>query len=164
MSVANLITLLAPLVSPGLLILAEQNGPRPPKPYATLSVRNVRPAPPVKREVNDAGVIELVQVKYLTCELQTFGAGAMETAELAGLRMRFPTTAMRAEALGLGISRINNALDVPELLNQSQFEERAILEFTVYDALAAGDDVGVIESVEFECFDHVHTVSTPPEV
>lgn len=159
MSLANIMALVAPLVAPGSLILAQQNGNRPPKPYATLDIRTTLPARPYQREPDTAGVTELVQQLYRTCELQFYGVDALARAEIAGLSLRFPTVTARAESLGLGVSRVANALRVPELLNQSQYEERAVLEFSVYDAIVASDDVGLIEGVEFECFDHTHTVT-----
>lgn len=161
MSVANIMALVAPLVAPGGLILAQQNGNRPPKPYATLDIRTTLPARPYQREPNTAGITELVQQLYRNCELQFFGVNALATAELTGLRLRFPSVSSRAEVLGIGVARVANALRVPELLNQSQYEERAVLEFSVYDAIVASDDVGLIEGVEIECFDHTHLVSKP---
>lgn len=162
MTVAAIQALLAPLVAPGPLILADQNGPRPGKPFAALAVRSM-PGHPMtyEREPNADGVAELVQHRQVVVELQTFGNGAFEFAETVALKLLFPSNVMRAEALGLGVSRINNVLRVPELLNQSQYEERGVLEFTVYDSLSGLDNVGLIENVEIDCQGHQYLVSKP---
>jgi hypothetical protein len=160
MSIAAIQSLLAPLVAPGPLILADQNGPRPAKPFAALAVRST-PGQPMtyQYDPDETGSAEIVQHREVVVELQTFGANAFEFAQMVGLKLLFPSHVMRAEALGLGVSRINNVLRVPELLNQSQYEERGVLEFTIYDSLAGNDDVGLIENVNLECFEHTHLIS-----
>lgn len=161
MSVAALQALIAPLVAPGLLILADQNGPRPDKRYATLSVRSTAPITVVKRPVDANGVIEVVQPQQMVVEVQWFGQGSFQSAQEAGVKLRFPSVVDRAEVLGVSIIDIRSVTRVPELLNQSQYEERAILEFLAYDTIALGDDVGLIEHVELDCFSHTHVIDTP---
>lgn len=159
MSIAALQTLIAPLVAPGVLIFADQNGPRPEKPFATLSVRGTpSPAYAYEAKPDIDGIAEISQHAEYTVEVQCFGNGAFNLARMVGLKLLFPSNVMRAELLGLGVSRIINVSRVPELLNQSQYEERGVLEFTVYDALVSSDDVGRIESVEIGCFDHSHII------
>lgn len=149
MSLANIQEFISPLVN-GPLILADQNGPKPAKPFATLSVRSAVPFRPIRLIPDENGSQANIQGMYLSIEIQSFGVTAFSDAHLTALKLRFETNSMRAESLGLGVSRITNITRVPELLSQSQFEERAIVEVTMYDALIAQDDVGLIESAIVE--------------
>jgi hypothetical protein len=148
MSVANLHALLAPIVAPGPLIFADQNGTRPAKPFSTLSVRSSTPITVVRHKPDTVGIETLDQLLRRTVEVQFFGAGSEEKAEAVALKLRYHTHVLRAETLGLGVSTIRSVTGLAELLNSSQFEERAILEFTVNDNVAGDDDVGLIEHVE----------------
>lgn len=157
----SLQSLLAPIVAPGALIFSEQNGPRPPKPYATISVVEMSPITVVKTKPDVLGQITLHQQQRLSVQVVFFGKHAGERAEAASLKLHFNTHVERAERLGLGILTVQSTTDNPELLNGSQFEERATLEFIVNNSITVDDDVGLIEHVEIECFDHSHIVDSP---
>lgn len=150
--------LLAPLVTPGPLIMADQNGPRPGKPFAALSLRSTRPFGPIVEQVDENGFVRVTQYLHVNTELQCFGLGGYARSQMVGLRLMMPSNVQRADSLGLAISRVNQALRVPELLNENQYEERGILEFVAYASISADDEVGLIEQVEIECFGHTHTV------
>lgn len=158
---AALQALLAPIVAPGALIFSDQNGPRPPKPYATISVTNTTPISVVKVKPDVLGRMTLHQLQVRTVQVIFFGPDADERAEAASLKLHFPTHVQRAEVLGIGVLSVQSTEMAPELLNNSQFEDRAVLEFTVNEILTIDDDVGLIEYVDFECFDHSHIVSSP---
>jgi hypothetical protein len=162
MSVAAFISLVSSLVAPNKLILSDQNGTRPAKPYATISVRTVTPARPQQSIPDATGAIDISQQQLNNIEIQFFGDNSVELANNLSLKLRFPSTSVLADTLNVGIGRVNQVLRVPELLNASQFEERAILEFTAYDVLSGIDQTDLIEKVEIECFDHVHLVDTSP--
>lgn len=149
MARVNLYNFLAPLSpAPGGLIWADQNAPRPAKPYATVTVRSVDPSPPVSARVDAAGVIAMTQVIRLSVEWQFIGKNALDLARMAAFRIRSETNLDRAKELGLGILNIDSVYPVPEVLNASQIEERAIVEMAVLDSDAFGDNVGLIEEVE----------------
>ena len=164
MSISAFISLLAPLLAPHNLIMSEQNGTRPAKPFATVSVRSIRPARATESVPDGVGEIDIWEHRANTVEIQVFGDNASDIASLLALKLRYPSTADRAESLNIGISNITSVLRVPELLNTSQFEERAILEFTAYDLLLGSDNVGLIENVELDCFEHTHIISSPTVV
>lgn len=149
MSKANLYSLLAPL-SPtvGGLIWADQNGPRPEKPYATVAVRSFDPFPVVKQTVDVDGIENVSQLVRLAVEWQFIGLNALDMAKAAQLKLRTDTQANRAEVLNLGVSAVNSGTAVPTVLNTTQIEERAIVELIVYDSEFVLDDVGLIENVE----------------
>lgn len=164
MSIESFLSMISPLIAPQKLILSEQNGTRPAKPFATMTVRTVLPSRAEEHEVDESGDVLMSQQQLNAIEVQFYGDHAFEYASQLGLKLRYPTTQWLAESLNIGVARVNRALRVPELLNTSQFEERAILEFTAYDVLSGTDNVGLIESAEIDCFGHSHIVSKPPEV
>lgn len=164
MPVSAFISLLTPLLAPNKLILSDQNGTRPAKPYATISVRTIQPDNVQESIPDDDGEVDVWQHQLNTVEVQFFGDNASELANLLSLKLNFPSTSDKAELLNVGIANVSRVIRVPELLNTSQYEERAILEFTAYDVLLATDNVGVIENVEFECYDHTHIVSRPSDI
>src|SRR5690349_21639534 len=161
MSVAAFIALVAPLLAPNKLILSNQNGTRPPKPYATISVRSIRPARPQDTALDDAGITQIDQHQLNTIEIEIFGDNAVILANALAAKLRYTSTQYEADRLNVGIVRIDQVLRVPELLNTSQFEERAILEFTAYDVLLGNDDVGLIEHAVIEATDRTITVDKP---
>jgi hypothetical protein len=163
MSIAGFIALVAPLLAPNKLILSEQNGTRPPKPYATITVRSTRPARPQEGPVDASGIVQIDQQQLNAVEVQFYGDNAVDLANLLSAKLRYPSTQLLADQLNIGIARVNTVLRVPELLNTSQFEERAILEFTAYDTFTGNDNVGLIETVEIEGFDETGVITKPAE-
>lgn len=164
MSAAALMQLLAPLVEPGLLIFSDQNAPRPSKPFSTLSVRSLAPITIIKDPVDEFGDSRITQFQQMVAEVQFYGSNSFDSAQRTGLYLRTPSVVDEAERLGVSISVVRSVTRVPELLSNSQFEERSILEFTVYSNLSITDNVGLIESVDLECFDHQHTINAPESV
>lgn len=161
--VTALQALLTPIVAPSSLILAEQNGPRPPKPYATLSVRSTALDPPIELPVDENGIAQMVAYMRVIAELQYYGLGAFQSAQIAGLKLRFRSSVALAETLGVSVNNIRTVLRVPELLNETQYEERGLMEFAASAFVTATDDVGLIEHAEIVCFDHTHLISDPPD-
>lgn len=162
MSRATLYALLAPLSpKPSGLIWSDQNGARPEKPYAAVNVRTTTPMNPVKDRVGDDGTQRVAQLALRHVEWEFFGLNASDLAENAALRLRAETTADRAKLLGLGISRVSSYTQTDTLLNTSQFEQRAVIELEVYDSNTLIDDVGLIDGVDINCFDHVDSVRRP---
>lgn len=159
--VTALQALLTPIVAPAMLILADQNGPRPAKPYATLSVRSTALDPPIELPVDENGMAQMVSYVRVIAELQYYGNGAFQSAQTAGLKLRFRSSVSLAETLGVSVNNIRTVLRVPELLNESQYEERGLMEFAASAYLIGTDDVGLIEHAEIYCWDHTHVVSDP---
>lgn len=158
-------TLLAPIIAPVPLVFAQQNAPRPAKPYATLDVRNNGAAGwIIEGGPDDNGVAQFFEQRVINAEVQFFGVGAMERASDLGLRLRMPSQASRAAQLGVPIARVRGAIDATFLMNETQYEDRGILEFTAHHTGEMDDDVGLIEHVEFLCPpDHLHTVDAPED-
>jgi hypothetical protein len=153
---------LFPLWLPYPLIWADQNGTRPPKPYASLKVRSFGSAPLVSRPVDGIGVQTHHEHRTLRAEINVFGAEAVERAQRLSMQMRTPLNAGRAEELGIGISAVDQVRDLATLLHGSQYEQRALLEFTVHAIGTLDEQVGLIEHVVIDCPpDHKHVISYP---
>lgn len=136
------------VVSPWTLIYAEQNAPRPTKPYATLSVRSiVHPMHAVASRVDEDGHAEMTaQVLYMM-DLNFFGPGAMERAHDVRAVLRYHSHIQAAHAQGLAYSTITEPVNLSALLG-NQYEERAMFEVNGYALKLGSDDIGRIQRVE----------------
>ncbi len=149
---------LQPIVGQSI-IFSDQNGPRPTKPYATLSVRSISEQEIIQHNLNSDGIVSLAKLQRMIVEVEYFGLGAFGNAQTLGLRIQAPSQVDRAETFGLSVSQIRSITRVPALLNQSQYEERAILEFTAYIMVEGDDYVGLIEHAIIQDTDANHACS-----
>ena len=161
-------SLLAPILAPVPLIMADQNAPRPAKPYATLDVTNAGAARWLTELPPDAaGNARFVEHRLANVEVQFYGADAQDRASDLGMRLRLPRHVNRAVDLGLGVAVVNGATSVAVLMNENQYEQRGILEFTCHVGVEITDEVGLIEHTETEGeYDGVggacqHVISAP---
>lgn len=161
--------LLAPILAPVPVVFADQNAEPPPKPYATLSVENLGSSGGYLTEgpLRPDGTAVFREHRTVNAEVQIYGRGAAARAAELGMRLRLPRHANRAADLGLGIAVVRGAMDVPALVNVTQYEERGVLEFTAHHVAELADDLGLIERAELHCPDgdggaHTHLVETPP--
>jgi hypothetical protein len=92
-----------------------------------------------------------------TIELERYGAEAYERLEAIAARIRGPSAVEAAAPFGLTIT-VDVVRNVPMLLNNSQYEERGILEATVMDNIITQEELGLIETVELLCGDHIHSL------
>jgi hypothetical protein len=145
-------SLLAPIVAPAPLIHADQNGPRPPKPYATLDITSTGAAPwLVEHAPGVDGVSTFTEHRTANVEVQFYGDGAQARAAALGLRLRLPTQVDRATALGIGIGTVRGASSLAVLMNETQYESRSVVEFTAHVTASAEDTVsGAIDDIEIE--------------
>lgn len=141
------------------LIFSEQNGPRPAKPYATLSVRSISEQEIIQHHLNGDGIVSLAKLQRMIVEVEYFGLGAFSKAQILGLKLQSPSNVDRGDTFGISVSQLRGVTRVPELLNQSQYEERAILEFTAYIMVEGDDNVGLIEHAVVQDTDADHACS-----
>ncbi|EHL99380.1 hypothetical protein HMPREF9946_03142 [Acetobacteraceae bacterium AT-5844] len=159
-----LLDLLIPLAMPRPLILADQNGPRPEKPYYSLKVSLIGSAPLIETKPNKQGAAIYHEHGTLQCEVQCFGKDAAALLRQLGIKLRMPLTAIKAEQAGVSIASVDQARDLTALLQASQYEERAILEFRAHAIASVTDDVSLIEHVILNCpaeDGHQHVISSP---
>ncbi len=138
------------------LIFSNQNGPRPAKPYATLAVRSISEQPIIEHDLNGDGIVSLAKLQRMIVEVEYFGFGAFSKAQILGLKLQSPRNVDRGQEFGISVSELRGVTRVPELLNQSQYEERGILEFTAYIMVEGDDDVGLIEHAIIQDTDADH--------
>lgn len=161
-------TLLAPVMAdlgipPASLVMADQNAPRPAKPYATLDVTDAGAAPwLIELEPDEAGNARFVEHRLANVEVQFYGQGAQERAGALGMRLRLPSNVNRAVALGIGVGTVRGATGISVLLNETQRETRGLLEFTAHVAAELTDNIGLIERVVLDCPPgHQHVIDAP---
>lgn len=141
-------SLVADALSPLPVVWADQNGQRPPKPYATIVARQSDSVgQPEHREVDALGDVSVIEQRMVRCEVNVFGPSAHRIAAGLMLRLRLPSLVARADELNLGLANIGRAMNIPELMASSQYEERGMVEFAVYVAAIERDRVGIIEHV-----------------
>jgi hypothetical protein len=143
--------LIFPLWLPLPIIWADQNGARPEKPYATLKIRTFGSAPLENGGLDDQGIQTYTEQRTLRAEINVFGVEAVERAQELSMRLRSPLQSGRAEVLGIGIGRVAEVRDITTRLAQSQYEQRALLEFTVNAVGILAEQVGLIEHVVINC-------------
>lgn len=159
--------LLAPILAPIPVILSRQNAPRPAKPYAALDVQDNGAAAWLVEGPSDAnGNAVFTEHRRVSAEVQLFGQGAMDRGSDLGMRLRLPRHVDRAIALGVSVARVHGSTNATLLLNEDQYEERGIFEFTAYHAARITDDLGLIEHADLDCSgpdgtDHQHLIDAP---
>lgn len=160
-----LMAFLLPLAMPRMIIWADQNGPRPEKPYFTLKTSAVGTSPLHASPPDAAGVATYREHRLIRCEIGCYGRDAVDLTTALAMRMRMPGAALAAEALGVGLGRFEAVRDLSVLLNTSQREGRAMLEFTASVVGSLAEQVGLIEHVVLECpapaEGHQHVISSP---
>jgi hypothetical protein len=157
---------LLPIAEPRMIIWADRNGPRPEKPYFTIKVRGTSSAKLVETPPDANGVATFREHRLIRCEVACFGKDAIALAQTLSVRMRLPSQTLRAEQCGISLASVEDVRDLTALLNASQREERALLEFTGYALGEVADNVGLIEHVVLECpvgggTGHQHVISMP---
>lgn len=153
---------LFPLCRPMTAIWAFQNGERPKKPYVSFNATTHSGGPIHYLGVDAQGMANYAEHRTIAVEMNVYGVDAVETAQRIAMLMRSHLNVAKADALGLGLGQFQQVRRIPQLLQGSQYEERAILEFTAFVVGQVSEDVGLIEHVVMDCFsDHEHVISKP---
>lgn len=145
--------LLAPIVAPALLIWSHQDAPRPPLPYCSLHVeRTTDPAFAVATPPDDDGVSSVSLHREHHVELSCYGPGAVDLARRVAFALKRETHIQRATVLDVAVSTMRPVMSVPALLDKSRYEERGVLEFSLYQLATITEQVGVIEQAPIACW------------
>lgn len=129
------------------VIFADENGPRPPKPYTAMRVSPARRLAVHRGAVDDAGLQPVAAHRSAQVELQCFGAGCANALDELGQRLHMQAALNRAEQLNLAVTAVGRLRQVPVLRDAATYEPRAVLELTIDYTTTLADDVGVIETV-----------------
>jgi hypothetical protein len=130
------------------VIIANQNAPRPKRPYITIFVSST-----VQKEhsnvgaPNGSGVARIENETACMVSLQAFGVGAKTILyDLRG-SLEKVTVLQSLRSSGIPFIRVlNGVTDITEVVG-TQYEERASMDLEFRAVASVTDDLGVIESV-----------------
>lgn len=134
------------------IIFANGNGPRPPKPYATLQLSVAQPQPAHHGRVNEEGIRPVSAHRSASVQIQVYGEGSWGIAESLAMTLHTDRLQMLAEELNLTINENIRIQDVPMLMDNSTYEPRAILDLQATYTAHIDEDVGFIETVRGKAF------------
>jgi hypothetical protein len=129
------------------VVFAEENGPRPPKPYIQLRVQTALRFPLHRGAVDDGGQQLVTVHRDAAVELQCFGSGSYDVLDKLGQRLGMEVSLAEAERLDLAVFDVGKLSQVPVLRDQASYEPRAVLELGVRYAVSLADTVGAVEQV-----------------
>jgi hypothetical protein len=129
------------------VVFANENGPRPPKPYIQLRVQAAQQFPLHRGAVDDAGEQPVTAHRDASVELQCFGQGAYDALDTLAQRLRMDDALAEAEALDLAVFDIGKVSQLPVLRDASTYEPRGVLELGIRYAVTLVQSVGVIEKL-----------------
>ena len=139
---------LAPMLP--LLIVMDQNAPRPTLPYAAFRVNSFRVvmmdeyfAP------NDAGVQSVSGNREFTVNLQYYGSEAVEKLQLVRDKLRLQSVMDAFLVRGLAAYSASAVMDISERVD-TRIEKRANLDIMMRYRSLLTDDVGYIDKAHIE--------------
>lgn len=136
------------------LIVANENGPRPPGVYGTVRVENSRrlpsqhepiavpaPVPALAQRANDAHRTGQVEV-------QVFGKGSYDLLDFAIQSLDTEAAMAAAEALNVVFGNTQDLQSVPVLRNASEFEPRAVASIPFAYTRRVVEQIAIFETIE----------------
>jgi hypothetical protein len=131
------------------VIFADENGPRPQKPYIQLRVQTAHRFPLHRGAVDDAGQQLVTGHRDAAVELQCFGRGSYDALDSLAQRLGMEAALADAERLDLAVFDVGKISQMPVLRDQASYEPRALLELGIRYAVTLTDAVGAVEQVVF---------------
>lgn len=133
------------------VIFANQNAPRPKKPFVTIAISNVRPiGMPCNIEIDNSGVQTLMITKLMLATVECYTDvlhQAEETLELIQNNLRTQKAYQYFEQELSYMSTVMNIMSMPAVVS-STTENRAIVQFEFLTNQTVFDDLGLIEHIE----------------
>lgn len=133
--------------SPVPVILANGNGPKLERPFATLRVTAGLPQPMQRGLLDDDGIQAIEAIRPVTLELQIFGEEASEIASRIFLSLSRDSVQSEAENRNVSVLDEVTIQDVPALVDGVTYEPRALMTIAAAYTATIYDDVGLIETV-----------------
>ena len=135
------------------VIIGNDNGPRPPKPYAAVFFQSARPQP-VHRQfyTDDAGLRMVESHRMGRLQIHCYGknGAAWELGDLIAMGILTEAAIQAAAALNIAWMSQPTLESIPALMDNSEYEDRAILTIeTAYTGFLA-EDVSFIQTVEVD--------------
>ena len=134
------------------IIWSNQNAARIAKPYIVLNCATLGfPQHDHYGQVDDDGVRNQSSWRRATVDLQFYcGWDSLSLADRACMLLKTDRSLDKQVQLDVAIGDRLTLTHVPALLNESQFEERAVYSFDYFYTQHVDENVGVIEEVCFE--------------
>jgi hypothetical protein len=132
------------------LVFASQNMPRLQKPYIVINVMNIELPDHViyGKDINANGFRNIYAWRSATIELQIYnGIESLTSASILALAIQSEQSLQQQGKLNCAIGPRLFFAYVPEMLNTSQWEGRAVYHFIFFYTETFAEDVGLIETV-----------------
>jgi hypothetical protein len=142
--------LISDLVTPEVLIFADQNAPRPPLPYWTirLSTQRLVGKDSYSQGVDNNGDQAVSGVREITVQVQRLGENSVDFC--ADLRDSLSRTTVNEtwQVEKIALYDVGDVLNIPYKLDNSQLEPRASIDLFIRFGTEILDRVGWVETVE----------------
>ena len=130
------------------VIWANQNGPKPRKPFAKLRLYASRSVGMNDEVPTDtAGKIEIKGTIEKTLEVQYFGTDAEQKLIELNQALSKPTVLDKCFSASVAFFDAQNVQDLTGLLDATNYEERASIDLSVRFTLSATDEPGYFDKV-----------------
>lgn len=144
------------------VIFANQNVPRIAKPYIQLNVMTINiPDHMIYSPPDDTGVVTVSGWRRATVELQFYGGiTSLDAASRLAMILQSNAVIEYQVEIDVAIGQRLFLSYMPELLNDSQYEGRAIYQFEFFYTESVADNSGIIKGIDLQgCY--VQTASDP---
>jgi hypothetical protein len=136
------------MATPVPLIFADENGPRPPKPYATVATRWAnRPRENYSR-LDDNGVRTTESHRDASVEIHGYGAGIFEALDILSQMLDTEAILQATVARNIAFWDIGQVTRLPTLRDGSTYEPHAVIEISARYVLGVTEQLDFIEHVE----------------
>jgi hypothetical protein len=144
---SRLWTMLQPIMG-GTVIWADQNGPRPALPYATLRLSVIpRIGTPHYSNPDNNGLQTVLAVRESIVQVQRFGTDSVAAVETFADKLALTTNLDKFSLQKIALFDVSSVTDVAQLLNGLATEPRASVDFSIRWVSDQTDNVGLIETV-----------------
>lgn len=133
------------------IVFANQNAPRPARPFITLFVNTFADGEHSSVGApDDYGIAEIVSDRMVMVDIQAYGTNAQDIID--NLRLSFEKVRVQEELRRdkIPFIRVSSGFDDTSEVVGSEYEPRAQMDVEFRCAAIIEDDVGLIENVEIE--------------
>lgn len=151
------------MATPVPLVFADENGPRPAKPYATVATRWASRARENYGRVDDNGIRLTESHRDVSVEVHGYGVGIFEALDLMSQMLDTEDIIQATVTKNIAFWDIGQVNRLPMLRDASSYEPHAVIEISARYVLGVTEDVGFIEHVE-ATLDTVGGLTDPPPI
>ena len=151
MNVSTLKTRLYTLIQPimgGVVIWADQTGPRPALPYSTLRLGVITTVgEPHYSDVDAGGLQTVLAVRESVLNVNRFGNDSVSTVETFSDKLLLNSNLDKFSNSEISVFDMSAVTDIAQLLNGIAIEPRASIDLSIRWESDQIDNVGIIETV-----------------